>query len=136
MSVEVKERPASLLLWVSKAVILKWNDHAPVFLTKLVSLIPYESIGRYLCENMFILIKDYDDCLNAKLHSVRRIMYKQRLIDFVLPRLVKLHQKANDVTKSSISKAISCLFKQLPKQIVQKQLLPVSPIYCTFYIYY
>ena len=128
ISVEMKERSVTVLLWIAKAVVLRWNDHAPLFLTKLMSMIHCETIGRHICEHMYILVKEHDDCLNVKMHAKRWIMYKQRLIDFVLPKLVELHRNGNEVTKSSISKAISCIFQHLPKQIVQKQLLPVSSI--------
>ena len=129
ISVEGRESGALLLLWISKAAVLKWHPRSPVLLTKLVSLIPNENIGRCLCENMFVLVKEYDDCLNAKMHANKKIMYKQRLVGFILPKLMELHKRGNEVTKSSISKAISCLFQQLPKQVVQKQLLPVSLLY-------
>jgi len=128
ISVEVRESGTLLLLWVSKAAVLKWHPCSQLLLTKLVSLIPNEKIGRYICDNMFVLVREYDDCLNAKMHASKKIMYKQRLVDFVLPKLVELHKKGNEVAKSSISKAISCLFQQLPKQVVQKQLVPLIPL--------
>ena len=121
-----KENASLMLLWITKSVVLRWNDQAPVLLTRILSLISVEGVGRYCCQKMYILIKDYDDCLNKKLHCKHRIMYKQRLVDFLLPKLLVMHRKGNDVTMSSIAKAISCLFQELPKQVVQKKILSVS----------
>ena len=83
-------------------------------------------VSKFIGDNFFILMKEYDDCLNVKMHAKMKIMYKQRLVEFILPHLVKEYKSSNDIVKCNFLTAISHLLRHLPKQILQKQISPVS----------
>lgn len=126
VKVNQRENMMMMMVWVCKSLVLRWHEKTSDLLTKLVSLLHNEIVSKFIGDKFFILMKEYDDCLNAKMHAKMKIMHKQRLVEFILPHLVKEYKSSNDVVKCNFLKAISHLLRQLPKQILQKQISPVS----------
>ncbi len=122
------ENLAMLLLWLTKAVLLRWHKVTPNMIKKVVSLCHTDCYGAILCENFSILLQDYPDVLNARMHARIKLMFKQRFVEFALPILVAEYKVATDVAKGRFLKAISKLLQELPKQVLQKKVASVSPI--------
>ena len=115
-----------MMIWICKSMVLRWHERTSELLTKLISLLHDEMVSKFIGDNFFILMKECDDCLNVKMHAKMKIMHKQRLVEFILPHLVEEYKASKDVVKCNFLKAISHLLRQLPKQILQKKISPVS----------
>eukprot|EP00794_Sanderia_malayensis_P008085 gene8085-8950_t len=128
--VEKRERDnlGVLFLWICKAVVLRWQKSTPNIINQLLALCHNENIGKSLCENFSIIVEDFPDCLNAKMHAKVKLMYKQRFVEFVLPKLVEEYKRANENAKGRFLKAMAHLMQQLPKQVLQKKISPLMPL--------
>ena len=119
------ENAALLFVWVSKALVLRWHTSVQDIINKLITCVRNEIIGKYVTEHLALIVQDFDDCLNAKMHCKMRLMYKQRFLESIVPMLVEGYTNAVEAVKGNFLKAISRLLQQLPKQMLQKQIFEV-----------
>uniref|UniRef100_A0A3Q2C8W6 MMS19 nucleotide excision repair protein n=1 Tax=Cyprinodon variegatus TaxID=28743 RepID=A0A3Q2C8W6_CYPVA len=111
----------SLLIWVAKALLLRYHPSFSALTDKLFSLLHDADLGPMAADGFSLLMSDSTDVLNRGCHADVRIMYRQR---FFSENSAKLVQGFNAAPKKkpNFLKALSNIVNKLPKQVQVSEL--------------
>lgn len=112
----------TLLLWVTKALILRYHPLAEKLTNKLLELLADPELGPLTADGFFLLMTDSPDILNKTTHADVRIMYRQRFFTENVPKLVQGFHLAPEDKKSNYLKALSHVLNSIPKQVLMTEL--------------
>uniref|UniRef100_A0AAQ5XGW6 MMS19 nucleotide excision repair protein n=1 Tax=Amphiprion ocellaris TaxID=80972 RepID=A0AAQ5XGW6_AMPOC len=117
-SSSVRIQAFTLMIWVAKALLLRYHPLFKTLTDKLFSLLDDTDLGPMAADSFSLLMSDFTDVLNRSCHADVRIMYRQR---FFSENSAKLVQGFNAATqgkkKSNYLKALSNIVNKLPKQV-------------------
>uniref|UniRef100_A0A3P8U4Q4 MMS19 nucleotide excision repair protein n=1 Tax=Amphiprion percula TaxID=161767 RepID=A0A3P8U4Q4_AMPPE len=115
-SSSVRIQAFTLMIWVAKALLLRYHPLFKTLTDKLFSLLDDTDLGLMAADSFSLLMSDFTDVLNRSCHADVRIMYRQR---FFSENSAKLVQGFNAATqkKSNYLKALSNIVNKLPKQV-------------------
>ncbi|KAJ1140987.1 hypothetical protein NDU88_007324 [Pleurodeles waltl] len=112
----------TLLLWVTKALVLRYHPLNTDLMNKLIHLLADPELGSLAADNFSLLLSDSTDVLNKACHANIRIMFRQRFFTENVPKIVQgFHSSAED-NKSNYLKALSQVLNCLPKQVLMTEL--------------
>ncbi|XP_072523686.1 MMS19 nucleotide excision repair protein homolog isoform X2 [Salminus brasiliensis] len=86
----------TLLVWVAKALLLRYHPLSAVSTDKIFSLLSDPQLGSRAADSFSVLMSDSPDVLNRSCHADVRIMYRQR---FFAENSAKLVQGFNSAEK-------------------------------------
>ncbi|XP_072335758.1 MMS19 nucleotide excision repair protein homolog [Scyliorhinus torazame] len=117
-----RSRVFTLLLWLTKSLVLRYHPLATTLTDKLIELLTDLELGTEAADGFFMLVSDSTDVLNKATHADIRIMYRQRFFTENAPKLVHGFHSASQDNKSNYLKALSHVLNSLPKQVLMTEL--------------
>ncbi|XP_030058755.1 MMS19 nucleotide excision repair protein homolog [Microcaecilia unicolor] len=112
----------TLLLWVTKALVLRYHPLNTQLTDKLISLLVDPELGPAAADGFSLLVSDTPDVLNKACHADIRIMFRQRFFTENVPKLVQSFHAADEDKKPNYLKALSHVLNSLPKQVLMPEL--------------
>uniref|UniRef100_A0A3B4F3I0 MMS19 nucleotide excision repair protein n=1 Tax=Pundamilia nyererei TaxID=303518 RepID=A0A3B4F3I0_9CICH len=117
-SSSVHTQAFTLMIWVSKALLLRYHPLFTTLTDKLFSLLDDARLGPMAAADGFsLLMSDSTDVLNRACHADVRIMYRQRFFSENKAKLVQGFNAAPQEKKPNYLKALSNIVNKLPKQV-------------------
>ncbi|XP_067858126.1 MMS19 nucleotide excision repair protein homolog [Heptranchias perlo] len=117
-----RTRIFTLLLWLTKSLVLRYHAQAATLTDKLMELLTDPDLGTEAAGGFSLLVSDSTDVLNKATHADIRIMYRQRFFTENVPKLVQGFHSAGKDHKSNYLKALSHVLNSLPKQVLMTEL--------------
>uniref|UniRef100_A0A8C8FWV9 MMS19 nucleotide excision repair protein n=1 Tax=Oncorhynchus tshawytscha TaxID=74940 RepID=A0A8C8FWV9_ONCTS len=125
----VRTQAFTLLLWVSKALLLRYHPLSTALTDKLFSLLSDPELGWLAADGFSLLMSDSPDVLNRGSHADVRMMYRQRFFTENSAKLVEGFNAAVQGTKKSgYLKALSHIVNNLPRQVQLTELPALLPL--------
>ncbi|KAI5102983.1 mMS19 nucleotide excision repair protein-like, partial [Silurus meridionalis] len=118
----------TLLIWVTKALLLRYHPLSPVLTDKLFGLLNDDQLGSRAADGFSLLMSDSPDVLNRSCHADVRIMYRQRFFTENSAKLVQGFNSAELEKRSVFLKALSHLVNNLPRQVQLTELPALLPL--------
>uniref|UniRef100_A0A3Q3VTJ6 MMS19 nucleotide excision repair protein n=1 Tax=Mola mola TaxID=94237 RepID=A0A3Q3VTJ6_MOLML len=116
-SSSVRTQALTLMIWVAKALLLRYHPLSKALTDKLFSLLDDAELGPLAADGFSLLMSDSIDILNRRCHADVRIMYRQRFFSENSAKLVQGFNAAPQEKKPNYLKALSNIVNQLPKQV-------------------
>ncbi|KAM4525603.1 MMS19 nucleotide excision repair protein homolog [Odontesthes bonariensis] len=113
----VRTQAFTLLIWVAKALLLRYHPLFTALTDKLFSLLDDADLGPAAADSFSLLMSDSADVLNRSCHADVRIMYRQRFFSENSAKLVQGFNAAPQEKKPNYLKALSNIVNKLPKQV-------------------
>ncbi|KAI3364757.1 hypothetical protein L3Q82_000968 [Scortum barcoo] len=107
----------TLMIWVAKALLLRYHPLSTALTDKLFSLLDDADLGAMAADGFSLLMSDSVDVLNRGCHADVRIMYRQRFFSENSAKLVQGFNAASQEKKPNYLKALSNIVNKLPKQV-------------------
>uniref|UniRef100_A0A4W5MBL5 MMS19 nucleotide excision repair protein n=1 Tax=Hucho hucho TaxID=62062 RepID=A0A4W5MBL5_9TELE len=124
----VRTQAFTLLLWVSKALLLRYHPLSTALTDKLFSLLSDPELGSLAADGFSLLMSDSPDVLNRGSHADVRIMYRQRFFTENSAKLVEGFNAVVQENKSGYLKALSHIVNNLPRQVQLTELPALLPL--------
>ncbi|XP_028813706.1 MMS19 nucleotide excision repair protein homolog [Denticeps clupeoides] len=118
----------TLLLWVAKALLLRYHPLSTSLTDKLFSLLGDSELASHAADGFYLLMSDSPDVLNRGCHANVRIMYRQRFFAENSAKLVQSFNSAVPERKAAYLKALSHMVNNLPKQVQLTELPALLPL--------
>ncbi|XP_072559603.1 MMS19 nucleotide excision repair protein homolog [Paramormyrops kingsleyae] len=118
----------TLLLWVTKALLIRYHPRASVLTDKMFSLLTDHELGPLVADGFSVLMSDPVDVLTRAGHAEVRIMYRQRFFTENSAKLVQGFNSAEKEMKPSYLKALSHIVNNLPRQVQLSELPALLPL--------
>uniref|UniRef100_A0A8C6TBK8 MMS19 nucleotide excision repair protein n=1 Tax=Neogobius melanostomus TaxID=47308 RepID=A0A8C6TBK8_9GOBI len=112
----VRTQAFTLMIWVAKALLLRYHPLSTALTNKLFSLLDDADLGSVAADGFSLLMSDSGDVLNRASHADVRIMYRQRFFSENSSKLVQGFHSAQE-KKPNYLKALSNIVNKLPKQV-------------------
>ncbi|MEE6486177.1 hypothetical protein FKM82_014533 [Ascaphus truei] len=112
----------TLLVWVTKALILRYHPLNGPLTNKVIYLLSDRELGPLAADMFSLLVSDSPDILSRACHADIRIMFRQRFFTENVPKLVEGFNSANKDDKPNYLKALSHVLNSLPKQVLMTEL--------------
>ncbi|XP_069575460.1 MMS19 nucleotide excision repair protein homolog [Brachyistius frenatus] len=116
-SSSVRTQAFTLMIWVAKALLLRYHPLFTAMTDKLFSLLEDADLGPMAADGFSLLMSDSADVLNRGCHADVRIMYRQRFFSENSAKLVQGFNAAPQEKKPNYLKALSNIVNKLPKQV-------------------
>nr|XP_046233363.1 MMS19 nucleotide excision repair protein homolog [Scatophagus argus] len=113
----VRTQAFTLMIWVAKALLLRYHPLSTALTDKLFSLLDDSELGPMAADGFSLLMSDSADVLNRSCHADVRIMYRQRFFSENSAKLVQGFNAAPEEKKPNYLKALSNIVNKLPKQV-------------------
>ncbi|XP_028975965.2 MMS19 nucleotide excision repair protein homolog [Esox lucius] len=127
-SSSVRTQAFTLLLWVAKALLIRYHPLSTTLTDKLFSLLSDPELGSLAADGFSLLMSDSTDILNRGCHADVRIMYRQRFFTENSSKLVQGFNTAPQERKSCYLKALSHILTNLPRQVQITELPALLPL--------
>ncbi|KAM5244173.1 MMS19 nucleotide excision repair protein homolog isoform 2-T2 [Hipposideros larvatus] len=112
----------TLLLWVTKALVLRYHPLSSCLTNRLIGLLSDPELGPAAADGFSLLMSDCTDVLTRAGHAEVRIMFRQRFFTDNVPALVQgFHAAPHDV-KPNYLKGLSHVLNRLPKPVLLPEL--------------
>lgn len=118
----------TLLIWVAKALLLRYHPLSTALTDKLFSLLSDSALGSLVADGFCVLMNDSPDVLNRDCHADVRIMYRQRFFTENSSKLVQGFNSAEQAKKSCYLKALSHIVNNLPREVQLTELPALLPL--------
>lgn len=115
-------------LWLTKALVIRSHPLAPLFIDKIMSLLVDKNVGRVAGDGFYIIMADYEEVMNIKMHVNYRMMYRQRLFMETSPKLIEGFHSAEPEFKHHYLCALSHLLQWIPKQVLLSEVPNLMPL--------
>ncbi|KFV04042.1 MMS19 nucleotide excision repair protein, partial [Pterocles gutturalis] len=112
----------TLLLWVTKALVLRYHPLSSHLTDKLLGLLGDSELGPAVADGFFLLMAESPDVLHKGCHANVRIMFRQRFFTDNVPKLVQGFHGAGPGVKANYLKALSHVLNHLPKPVLVTEL--------------
>ncbi|XP_070609006.1 MMS19 nucleotide excision repair protein homolog isoform X2 [Erythrolamprus reginae] len=129
----LNERPhqcqaLTLLLWVSKALLLRYHPLITQLTDKLLQLLGDTILGPAVGEGFALLMADSTDVLGKSCHAEVRLMFRQRFFTDCVPQLVQSFHTSTPDVKPNYLKGLSHILNHLPKPVLVTELPTLLPL--------
>ncbi|XP_029104589.1 MMS19 nucleotide excision repair protein homolog isoform X2 [Scleropages formosus] len=128
MSSSLRTQALTLLLWVAKALLIRYHPLATTLTDKIFSLLMDPELAPLAADGFSLLMSDSVDVLNRACHADFRIMYRQRFFTENSAKLVEGFNSAEKEMKSGYLKALSHIVNNLPRQVQLTELPALLPL--------
>ncbi|XP_021517091.1 MMS19 nucleotide excision repair protein homolog isoform X1 [Meriones unguiculatus] len=112
----------TLLLWVTKALVLRYHPLSTCLTTRLMGLLSDPELGPAAADGFSLLMSDGSDVLTRAGHADVRIMFRQRFFTDNVPALVQGFHAAPQDVKPNYLKGLSHVLNRLPKTVLLPEL--------------
>ncbi|NXA42307.1 MMS19 protein, partial [Eudromia elegans] len=112
----------TLLLWVTKALVLRYHPLSSRLTDKLLGLLGDAELGPAAADGFALLMADAPDVLHRGCHADVRIMFRQRFFTDNVPKLVQGFHGAGPDVKANYLKGLSHVLNHLPRPVLVTEL--------------
>ncbi|XP_040418968.1 MMS19 nucleotide excision repair protein homolog isoform X2 [Cygnus olor] len=112
----------TLLLWVTKALVLRYHPLSSHLTDKLLGLLGDVELGPAAADGFSLLMAESPDVLHKGCHADVRIMFRQRFFTDNVPKLVQGFHGAGPDVKANYLKGLSHVLNHLPKPVLVTEL--------------
>uniref|UniRef100_A0A663MC96 MMS19 nucleotide excision repair protein n=1 Tax=Athene cunicularia TaxID=194338 RepID=A0A663MC96_ATHCN len=119
----------TLLLWVTKALVLRYHPLSSRLTDKLLGLLGDVELGPTAADGFSLLMAESPDVLHKGCHADVRIMFRQRFFTDNVPKLVQGFHRAGPDVKANYLKGLSHVLNHLPKPVLVTELPTVITHY-------
>ncbi|NXL28728.1 MMS19 protein, partial [Glaucidium brasilianum] len=112
----------TLLLWVTKALVLRYHPLSSRLTDKLLGLLGDAELGPAAADGFSLLMAESPDVLHKGCHADVRIMFRQRFFTDNVPKLVQGFHGAGPDVKANYLKGLSHVLNHLPKPVLVTEL--------------
>ncbi|NWR81159.1 MMS19 protein, partial [Centropus unirufus] len=112
----------TLLLWVTKALVLRYHPLSSRLTDKLLGLLGDTELGPAAADGFSLLMAEAPDVLHKGCHADVRIMFRQRFFTDNVPKLVQGFHGAGPDVKANYLKGLSHVLNHLPKPVLVTEL--------------
>ncbi|NXJ83552.1 MMS19 protein, partial [Trogon melanurus] len=112
----------TLLLWVTKALVLRYHPLSSHLTDKLLGLLGDAELGPAAADGFSLLMAESPDVLHKGCHADVRIMFRQRFFTDNVPKLVQGFHGAGPDVKANYLKGLSHVLNHLPKPVLVTEL--------------
>ncbi|XP_075360842.1 MMS19 nucleotide excision repair protein homolog isoform X1 [Mycteria americana] len=112
----------TLLLWVTKALVLRYHPLSSRLTDKLLGLLGDTELGPAAADGFSLLMAESPDVLHKGCHADVRIMFRQRFFTDNVPKLVQGFHGAGPDVKANYLKGLSHVLNHLPKPVLVTEL--------------
>ncbi|KAM5139448.1 MMS19 nucleotide excision repair protein homolog isoform 1-T1 [Callospermophilus lateralis] len=112
----------TLLLWVTKALVLRYHPLSSCLTARLMGLLSDPELGPAAADGFSLLMSDCTDVLTRAGHADVRIMFRQRFFTDNVPALVQGFHAAPQDVKPNYLKGLSHVLNRLPKPVLLPEL--------------
>ncbi|NXT69059.1 MMS19 protein, partial [Chaetops frenatus] len=112
----------TLLLWVTKALVLRYHPLSSCLTDKLLGLLGDTELGPAAADGFSLLMAESPDVLHKGCHADVRIMFRQRFFTDNVPKLVQGFHGAGPDVKANYLKGLSHVLNHLPKPVLLTEL--------------
>ncbi|XP_038599920.1 MMS19 nucleotide excision repair protein homolog isoform X1 [Tachyglossus aculeatus] len=112
----------TLLLWVTKALILRYHPLSSCLTDRLMGLLGDPELGPTVADGFHLLMTDSLDVLHRAGHADVRLMFRQRFFTDNVPALVRGFHAAHPEVKPNYLKGLSHVLNSLPKPVLVPEL--------------
>ncbi|XP_065602617.1 MMS19 nucleotide excision repair protein homolog isoform X2 [Cyrtonyx montezumae] len=112
----------TLLLWVTKALVLRYHPLSSYLTDKLLGLLSDMELGPAAADGFSLLMAESPDVLHKGCHADVRIMFRQRFFTDNVPKLVQGFHGAGADVKANYLKGLSHVLNHLPKPVLVTEL--------------
>ncbi|NXJ14812.1 MMS19 protein, partial [Odontophorus gujanensis] len=112
----------TLLLWVTKALVLRYHPLSSRLTDKLLGLLSDVELGPAAADGFSLLMAESLDVLHKGCHADMRIMFRQRFFTDNVPKLVQGFHGASADVKANYLKGLSHVLNHLPKPVLVTEL--------------
>ncbi|XP_058399651.1 MMS19 nucleotide excision repair protein homolog isoform X3 [Diceros bicornis minor] len=112
----------TLLLWVTKALLLRYHPLSSCLTEQLMGLLSDPELGPAAADGFSLLMSDCTDVLTRAGHAEVRIMFRQRFFTDNVPALVQGFHAAPQDVKPNYLKGLSHVLNRLPKPVLLPEL--------------
>ncbi|XP_019492091.1 PREDICTED: MMS19 nucleotide excision repair protein homolog isoform X2 [Hipposideros armiger] len=112
----------TLLLWVTKALVLRYHPLSSCLTNRLIGLLSDPELGPAAADGFSLLMSDCTDVLTRAGHAEVRIMFRQRFFTDNVPALVQGFHAAPQDVKPNYLKGLSHVLNRLPKPVLLPEL--------------
>ncbi|KAI9846526.1 MAG: hypothetical protein M1837_003947 [Sclerophora amabilis] len=116
-----------VLLWLTKALLLRADKFSITLLDHLLALLAHPTYGVVTARGFAILLAP-DDLLSKPNFAIIRLLYKQRFFSYCIPKLSSEFRNADASTKPNYLIALAGILKWVPSEIVMQQLDMLLPL--------
>ncbi|KFW76434.1 MMS19 nucleotide excision repair protein, partial [Manacus vitellinus] len=112
----------TLLLWVTKALVLRYHPLSSCLTDKLLGLLGDMELGPAAADGFSLLMAESPDVLHKGCHADVRIMFRQRFFTDNVSKLVQGFHRAGPDVKANYLKGLSHVLNHLPKPVLVTEL--------------
>ncbi|NWR51114.1 MMS19 protein, partial [Regulus satrapa] len=112
----------TLLLWVTKALVLRYHPLSSCLTDKLLGLLADTELGPAAADGFSLLMAECPDVLHRGCHADVRIMFRQRFFTDNVPKLVQGFHGAGPDVKANYLKGLSHVLNHLPQPVLVTEL--------------
>ncbi|XP_034632772.1 MMS19 nucleotide excision repair protein homolog [Trachemys scripta elegans] len=118
----LRTQALALLLWVTKALVLRYHPLSSRLTDKLLGLLGDAELGPAVADGFSLLMADSPDVLHKGCHADVRIMFRQRFFTDNVPKLVQGFHAAGPGVKANYLKGLSHVLNHLPRPVLVTEL--------------
>ncbi|NXL56053.1 MMS19 protein, partial [Chordeiles acutipennis] len=118
----------TLLLWVTKALVLRYHPLSSHLTDKLLGLLGDAELGPAAADGFSLLMAESPDVLHKGCHADVRIMFRQRFFTDNVPKLVQGFHRAGPDVKANYLKGLSHVLNHLPRPVLVTELPTLLPL--------
>ncbi|ETE68003.1 MMS19 nucleotide excision repair protein-like protein, partial [Ophiophagus hannah] len=123
-----QQQALTLLLWVSKALLLRYHPLITQLTDKLLQLLGDTVLGPAVGDGFALLMADSTDVLGKSCHAEVRLMFRQRFFTDCVPQLVQNFHTSTPDVKTNYLKGLSHILNHLPKPVLVTELPTLLPL--------
>ncbi|KAI9681177.1 MAG: hypothetical protein M1817_002459 [Caeruleum heppii] len=114
-------------LWITKALVLRTDPYAERLLDVLLENLSSATNGQSTSQVFTILLAP-DEFLSKENYAVIRLLHKQRLFDYVVPKLAEGFRSSPPSTKSNYLTALAGILRWVPSTVLMPHLDLLLPL--------
>jgi len=116
-----------ILFWLNKALILRSSPLSTDYTSFLLDYLRDAKHGRQTARAFSILLAD-DELLSKPNYAVIRLLHKQRLFTYCLPKIAEGFQAASTIIKPNYLIALSSILRHVPSAVIMPSLETLLPL--------
>ncbi|KAI5850424.1 RNAPII transcription regulator C-terminal-domain-containing protein [Morchella snyderi] len=117
-----------ILFFIAKALVLRGDKHGMDITADLVTLLSHPTYGATASKGFAALLGDDDDFLTKANHAVMRLLTKQRIFAFCVPRIVEGFKAADSSLKPPHLTALSNILRSVTPPVILPSLPTLLPL--------
>ncbi|KAK2709653.1 MMS19 nucleotide excision repair protein homolog [Artemia franciscana] len=124
------ENEVILLSWVAKGLAMRGHELMTGSVESLLMLLNSE-FGKVAANGFKVIMEDTVECLNKECHAHIRFLYKQRIFQMTLPKLISNYNESEGDVKVNVIIALINQLPHVPHVILAAHLKELLPLIVT-----